>query len=204
MKFTVTKPIILASGSPRRQELLKLAGIPFDVQVSHADENIELINNDFKGYVQQLALKKASVVAENNPEALVIAADTIVVYEDVLYPKPASTEQAETFLKTLSGNTHSVHTGVCLMEGGKSLLFSEETKVTFRSLDDGLITAYVQSGDPMDKAGGYGIQTAGALLVSKIEGDYLNVVGLPLSKLVGQLREEGYINLKEGEQFLDS
>lgn len=204
VKFTVQKPIILASGSPRRQELLTLAGIPFDVQVSHAEEDIELIEQDFGRYVEQLAVKKASVVAENHSEALVIAADTIVVYEGAIYPKPSSAEQAVAFLKEFSGNTHSVFTGVCLLEGGKSKLFSVETKVTFRSIDEALVHAYVLSGDPMDKAGGYGIQTAGALLVEKIDGDYLNVVGLPLSKLVELLRKEGHIRLKEGEHFLDS
>lgn len=197
MEFTVNGPIILASGSPRRRELLEKLGIPFDSMPSNVDENVELIDGDFKDYVQKLAVKKGSAVADNKQDALIIAADTIVVFEGVVYPKPATVEQAEQFLKKFSGKTHSVFTGVCIKGKGKEIVFSVETKVTFKELDESLLKAYVVSGDPMDKAGGYGIQTAGALLVEKIDGDYLNVVGLPLSKLVETLRQEGLLVLKE-------
>src|SRR5690606_4601248 len=133
------------------------------------------------------------------PDAFVIAADTIVVFDGEVYPKPSSKEQAESFLRRFAGKTHSVFTGVSILGNGISNVFSVETKVTFKGLDDKLIRAYVDSGDPMDKAGGYGIQTSGALLVDRIDGDYLNVVGLPLSRLLEILREEGIVLLKEAE-----
>lgn len=199
MVFISKRPIILASGSPRRQELLRNLGIPFDTMPSNVEEVVELVDKDFADYVQKLAVKKAVAVSEMRSDAFIIAADTIVVFDDEVYPKPSSKEQAESFLRKFSGCTHSVFTGVSILGNGLSKVFSVETKVTFRELDDQLIRAYVDSGDPMDKAGGYGIQTAGALLVEKIDGDYLNVVGLPLSKLVETLRKEGIILLKEGE-----
>ncbi|MDW0118105.1 nucleoside triphosphate pyrophosphatase [Sporosarcina thermotolerans] len=199
MQFISERQIILASGSPRRRELLGVLGLPIKVLPSNVEENVELIDKDFNDYVQKLAVKKAAAVANMKPDAVVIAADTIVVFKDEVYPKPATKEQAETFLKTFSGKAHSVFTGVSILGGGKEIVFSEETKVVFKELDDKLIKAYVDSGDPMDKAGGYGIQTAGVLLVDKIEGDYSNVVGLPLAKLVEILRRERIIQLKEGE-----
>ncbi|MGN7388444.1 Maf family protein [Sporosarcina sp. SAFN-015] len=199
MEFMTEVPIILASGSPRRQELLRNIGIPFETMPSNVEEVVEWTEGDFEEYVQKLAVKKGAAVSKEKPDAVVIAADTIVVFEGEVYPKPSSKEQAESFLRKFSGNTHSVFTGVSIIGNGLSKVFSVETKVTFKKLDEQLLQAYVDSGDPMDKAGGYGIQTAGALLVDKIEGDYLNVVGLPLSKLVETLRNEGIILLKEGE-----
>ncbi|MDN4607142.1 Maf family protein [Sporosarcina highlanderae] len=199
MQFISNRQIVLASGSPRRRELLGVLGIPIKVLPSNIDENVELIDGDFNVYVQKLSMKKADAVAKQEPDAVVIAADTIVVFEGEVYPKPGTEEQAEAFLKKFSGKTHSVFTGVSVLGAGKEIIFSVETKVAFKALDEQLIKAYVDSGDPMDKAGGYGIQTAGVLLVDKIEGDYSNVVGLPLSKLVEILRSEGIIQLKEGE-----
>ncbi|HEX5564522.1 MAG TPA: Maf family protein [Sporosarcina sp.] len=199
MEFFTKGPIILASGSPRRQELLNNIGIPFDTMPSNVEEVVEFVEGDFADYVQKLAVKKGAAVSEMKPDAFIIAADTIVVFDGEVYPKPSSKEQAESFLRKFSGKTHSVFTGVSILGKGISNVFSVETKVTFKELDDQLIRAYVDSGDPMDKAGGYGIQTAGSLLVDKIEGDYLNVVGLPLSKLVETLREEGIVLLKEAE-----
>lgn len=199
MEFMTNMPILLASGSPRRQELLRNLGIQFDIMPSNVEEVVELVDKDFADYVQKLAVKKAAAVSEMHKEALIIAADTIVVFDGEVYPKPTSKKQAESFLRKFSGNTHSVFTGVSILGKGISKVFSVETKVTFKELDDQLIRAYVDSGDPMDKAGGYGIQTAGALLVEKIDGDYLNVVGLPISKLVETLREEGIILVKEAE-----
>lgn len=199
MEFITNTRVILASGSPRRQELLRNLGIQFDIMPSDVDEVVELVDGDFADYVQKLAVKKAAAVSEMHTEALIIAADTVVVFDGEVYPKPASKQQAESFLRRFSGNTHSVYTGVSILGKGISKVFSVETKVTFKELDDQLLQSYVDSGDPMDKAGGYGIQTAGALLVEKIDGDYLNVVGLPLSKLVETLREESIILVKEAE-----
>lgn len=198
MKFVSNVPIILASGSPRRKELLQTLGFHFEVLPSNADEAIDLIDEDFNGYVERLAQRKAKVVSETEKHSLVIAADTIVVFNGNVYPKPSTAEEAVKFLTSFAGKTHSVFTGICLQYGERTISFSEETKVTFKPLDEILIKAYVDSGDPMDKAGGYGIQTAGALLVEKIDGDYLNVVGLPLSKFVDVMREEGFLELKGG------
>lgn len=199
MEFIAKGPIILASGSPRRKELLGNLGIPFDTMPSNVEEVVELVDGDFADYVQKLAVKKGAAVSELRPDAFVIAADTIVVFDGEVYPKPSSKEQAESFLRRFAGKTHSVFTGVSILGNGISNVFSVETKVTFKELDEQLIRAYVDSGDPMDKAGGYGIQTSGALLVDKIDGDYLNVVGLPLSRLLEILREEGIVLLKEAE-----
>ncbi|WP_432358391.1 Maf family protein [Sporosarcina sp. UB5] len=199
MEFMTNMPIVLASGSPRRKELLGNLGIPFETMPSDVEEDAELVNGDFNDYVQKLAKKKATAVSQIRTDAVIIAADTIVVFGGEVYPKPSSIEQAESFLRTFSSKTHSVFTGVSILGSGLSSVFSVETKVTFKELDDQLIRAYVESGDPMDKAGGYGIQTAGALLVEKVEGDYLNVVGLPLAKLVETLRKEGIVQLKVGE-----
>lgn len=204
LKFSSYIPVILASGSPRRKELLESLGIQFEINPSNVDEPVNFTDSDFQGYVQLLAERKGDAVSKTAHESLVIAADTIVVYNGEVYPKPATPEEAVNFLETFAGNTHSVYTGVCLQYRGRTVVFSEETRVTFKPLDKQLIKAYVNSGDPMDKAGGYGIQTAGALLVEKIDGDYLNVVGLPLSKLVEVMRDEGFIELIGGELADDS
>jgi len=201
MRFESVKPVILASTSPRRKEILGLLGFPFTIIPSNVSEDLELENDDFQEYAQKLAAKKTWAVAENEPHSIVIGADTIVVHEGKVYPKPKSKEQAKAFLKEFSGKTHTVITGVGIFVDGAIRTFAVETKVTFRKLDNPLIDAYVESGDPMDKAGGYGIQTAGALLVEKIEGDYYNVMGLPISKLMENMREFALIALKDGDQL---
>lgn len=199
MQFTASKQVILASASPRRQELLQLLGLPFAVIPSDVSEDIEWKGNDFQGFAQVLATKKTWAVAAEHEDAIVIGADTIVVQDDVVYPKPQSEKEAVQFLRQLSGREHAVITGVGVYHNGQVETFAVETKVTFRKLDDALIDAYVRSGDPMDKAGAYGIQTAGALLVDKIEGDYNTVVGLPVAKLTEELRRLRLIALQEGD-----
>ncbi|NYF25013.1 nucleoside triphosphate pyrophosphatase [Sporosarcina sp. JAI121] len=203
MKFMINKPVILASASPRRKEILNLLGFPFRVVPSNVSEVMDVENGDFKEYARKLAALKTSAVADDEPGSIVIGADTIVVHEGKLYSKPESKEQATAFLKELSGETHTVITGVGLSIDGVIRTFSVETKVTFRQLDDVLIDAYVESGDPMDKAGGYGIQTAGSLLVEKIDGDYYNVMGLPISKLTEHMRRLGLMALKVGDPYID-
>lgn len=203
MEFKVVKPVILASASPRRKEILSLLGFPFTVVPSNVSEELALENNDFQEYAQKLAAKKTRAVANEAPDSIVIGADTIVVHGGKLYSKPESKEQAKEFLKELSGETHTVVTGVGLFMDGILHTFALETKVTFRELDHMLIDAYVESGDPMDKAGGYGIQTAGALLVEKIDGDYYNVMGLPIAKLAEHMRELDFMVLKDGASFID-
>ncbi len=204
MKCTVIKPVVLASISPRRKEILSFLGFPFTVVPSNVSEDLAVENEDFEGYARQLAAMKTQAVANDKPDCIVIGADTIVVHERKLYSKPESKEQAQAFLKELSGKTHTVITGVGLFMDNELRTFSVETKVTFRELDDRLINAYVESGDPMDKAGGYGIQTAGALLVEKIDGDYYNVMGLPIAKLTEHMRELAFMVLKDGVSFIDN
>ncbi|WP_412177797.1 Maf family protein [Sporosarcina sp. YIM B06819] len=203
MNFNTARPVILASASPRRKEILSLLGFPFTVLPSHISEDIEMTTGDFGAYARELASRKTAAIAKEYGDHIVIGADTIVVHEGRHYPKPASQEQAKTFLQQLSGKTHIVITGVGVAMGGTLRVFSVETAVTFRELDDVLIDAYVASGDPMDKAGGYGIQTAGALLVEKIDGDYFNVMGLPIAKLTEHLRRLALISLKDGDPFID-
>ncbi|MFS0575363.1 Maf family protein [Sporosarcina sp. 179-K 3D1 HS] len=195
MKFTTLQPVILASGSPRRKELLGLLGIPFDIIPSDVAEDIAVEGMNLKQYVETLAKEKTMAVAQSHESAIVIGSDTIVSLGDRLYPKPQDADQAKQFLRELSNKTHNVTTGVAIYVNGEIDMFSVETKVTFRDLDDELIDTYVASGDPMDKAGAYGIQTAGALLVEKIEGDYYAVVGLPIAELTAHLRRLGLLSI---------
>jgi len=195
MKFMATKPVILASGSPRRKELLGLLGFPFKIIPSRVSEDLAVGDMDRKQYVEALAKEKTMAVAQLHDSAIVIGSDTIVSLDGRIYPKPEDAEEAKRFLQELSNNTHTVTTGVGIYVNGEVVTFSVETKVTFRELDIALIDAYVASGDPMDKAGAYGIQTAGALFVDKIEGDYHAVVGLPIAKLAAHLKGLGLISI---------
>ena len=203
MKFMINRPVILASASPRRKEILSLLGFPFTVVPSNVSEDLDVKEGDFEEYARELAALKTLAIAGKEPRSIVIGADTIVVHKGKLYPKPESKEQATAFLKELSGETHTVITGVGIYDGGMTRTFSVKTEVTFRELDDVLIDAYVESGDPMDKAGGYGIQTAGALLVEKIDGDYYNVMGLPIAKLTEHMRRLAFMALKVGDPYID-
>lgn len=185
--------LILASASPRRRELLRQIGAEFEVEVSHAPE---IIDESLKPeeMVQQLALQKASAVAQNHTEGLVLGADTIVVNQGVLLGKPGSYEEAASMLQSLSGRWHQVMTAVALVDasGTKEPWVSVEiTNVKFRELSEADIMAYLATGESMDKAGAYGIQGFGALLVEKIEGCYFNVVGLPLQRVAEGLRNWG-------------
>ncbi|SHE42840.1 septum formation protein [Fodinibius roseus] len=177
--------VILASGSPRRKKLLEQINIPFQVQKSAVDEHYPSALSAAE-VVEVLARRKAIAVARHYTEALIIGADTIVAYRDKILEKPSTKEQAQRMLMQLSGNTHSVYTGVSLYkkatdDNSQAHTFSEETKVTFGNLNIRDIKQYVESGSPMDKAGGYGIQDDyGAIFVKHIQGDYNNVVGFPL------------------------
>lgn len=184
--------LILASQSPRRKEILSLLDIPFKIMVSDADETVD---ESLPAYfiAESLSLKKAAAVAKNiDTEAIVIGADTIVVSEGKILGKPKDTQDAAAMLSALSGRTHSVISGVTVLDtkSAKSESFYVETKVTFCALTDEEIADYIASGEPMDKAGAYGIQGRGGKFVEKIEGDYFNVVGLPLSKLYRVLKKE--------------
>lgn len=183
--------IILASASPRRKELLTLAGIPFEAHPVNADETITCCTPP-EGAVMMLASRKAQLAAEQFPDDLIIGADTIVAVGKRIYGKPATEEEAFEMLSALSGKKHQVFTGVCIYnKSGDRNAFCTRTDVTFFPLSEDEIWAYIATGEPMDKAGAYGIQGKGALLVKKIEGDYYNVVGLPVSRLVRELKSFG-------------
>ncbi len=181
--------IILASSSPRRYALLKQMGLKFSVIPSNAEEDHKL-PTDFEDLVQRNAMNKGMAVAQRYPDALVISADTVVVTENTIMGKPKNKEDAFRMLQALSGRTHRVYTGIGIFwqRHEQKILDAVCTKVRFRSLSEEEIRAYINTGEPFDKAGGYGIQGQGALLVEGIEGCYYNVVGLPVAKLFVMLK----------------
>lgn len=185
--------IILASASPRRRELLERMGIQdFQIVVSDADETLE-DGLSPAAQVEQLSRRKAAAVAAlvNDPDALIIAADTVVALDGAILGKPADREDAFRMLSALSGARHHVYTGVTVMQGSRILTRHEETCVEFRPLTAEEISLYIAAGESMDKAGAYGIQGCGCLLVEGICGDYYNVMGLPIVRLAGMLKEFG-------------
>ena len=189
------KKIILASASPRRQEILKNIGLKFEILVSDADESkIDKKAVPVSIYVQELAMLKALAVAEKlkNKNALIISADTVVYLDGKILGKPKDEDDAKNMLKALSGKCHSVFTGVCVMDAKtlKSVCANEETKVYFKELSEERIDDYVRTKEPMDKAGAYAVQGLGGMLVEKTEGDFLNVIGLPAKKLFDILEKE--------------
>ncbi|MGM7636520.1 Maf family protein [Bacillus sp. Hm123] len=182
--------LILASSSPRRKELLQRIGLPFTVIVSEVDETISHPMSS-EETVRQLASRKAHAVAKHHEQAVVIGADTIVVLDEEILGKPKDRSEAKRMLSKLSGREHSVYTGVTIVQGKKEHVFYEKTNVTFWELSDEEVEAYLDSGEPFDKAGAYGIQGIGAVLVKKIDGDYFSVVGLPVASLYRQLQRFG-------------
>ncbi|WP_053219025.1 Maf family protein [Virgibacillus senegalensis] len=183
--------LILASGSPRRKELLEQAGLPFTVQVPDVDER-SVTSADARQLVEKLAIMKGEVQSPAEGE-IVLSADTVVSQHGRILTKPESREEAYAMLSALNGGTHHVHTGVSLRSHQDSRVFSVATKVTFWEMSDKQLNAYIDTGEPFDKAGGYGIQGRGAILVKEIHGDYFNVVGLPLAKLVRELEHFGIV-----------
>ncbi len=180
--------IILASASPRRRELLETAGVDFEILVSQADESVP-DGTQPEAAAVMTAEKKARAVKALRPDGTVIGADTVVVSGGEIMGKPADRQDAVRMLGRLSGKVHTVVTGVCILGKDKEISFAQSTKVEFYPLSDGEIEAYVDSGEPMDKAGAYGIQGLGCTLVKGIEGDYFNVVGLPVARVVQELRK---------------
>ena len=174
--------LILASASPRRKELLRCITEDFTVRVSHAEETVPdgLTPEETVRYLSAL---KANAVCHGDPEETIVASDTIVVIDGKILGKPRSEEEAAAMLRTLSGRTHTVFTGVCVKTASQERVFAERTEVTFYPLTEAEIKAYVATGEPMDKAGAYGIQGKGSLLVKKIDGDFYNVMGLPVAAL---------------------
>ncbi len=181
--------LILASQSPRRKELLAQLGLSFTISVADIDETTDP-SIDPKIEVERLSREKAAAIFAG-PEDVVLAADTIVVLGGKVLGKPKSTEEAVEMLTNLSGKSHQVCTGVTLQKGTQVCSYVETTQVTFRPLFQMEIQSYVATGEPMDKAGSYGIQGLGACFVSHLEGDYFNVMGLPLCSLTGHLRMLG-------------
>ncbi len=188
----MNNPFILASNSPRRKELLKQIGLTFTTDPADVDERI-LPSEGAEAYVVRVALDKARVAAGRAGRGIVIAADTVVVLGDVILGKPTDARDAERMLGMLSGRMHRVITGLAVMdaEKGTTRTGTAITSVWFRDLTPVEIRSYVSTGEPLDKAGAYGIQEKGSLLVRKIDGCYFNIVGLPLYLLGEILREFG-------------
>jgi septum formation protein len=185
--------LILASASPRRQELLRNAGIPFLVQASNIDES-PLGGESATDCARRLARQKALVGAKDHGEDFVLGADTIVVVDDRMLGKPSDEADSARMLRLLSGRTHKVITGVCVVgpaASGKILAGSESTTVTMANLTESEIREYSISGEPRDKAGGYAIQGMASRWIQRIEGDYCNVMGLPVALVYRMLREMG-------------
>jgi septum formation protein len=190
--------LVLASASPRRQELLRNAGIPFVVQPTNIPEVPEA-GEAPRAFAERMARQKALTVFRQRPHNLVLGADTIVVVDEEILGKPRDNADAARMLRLLSGRRHEVTTGVCLVGrgAGSAISFedvrSETTTVTMDALGDEDIRTYISTGEPMDKAGAYAIQGGASRWVSRIEGDYFNVVGLPVSLVYKMLREHGEV-----------
>lgn len=183
--------IVLASRSPRRRELLGQMGLEFRIIVPDIDEHMDRSLPPDR-LVEAISAEKAAAVAlKVGPQALVIAADTVVAWNGELLGKPRDEHQAREMLGHLSGQSHQVYTGFTICRGEETFTGSERTEVTFRPLSGEEIAAYVATGEPMDKAGAYGIQGLGSLLVEGIQGDYFNVMGLPVCKLGLALKHFG-------------
>ena len=178
--------LILASASPRRRDLLTMLGIPFDVRPSHIPEVLGASEAP-RGYAERLAREKALSI----PGALVLGADTTVLLHDTLLEKPADAEDALRMLRLLQGQTHHVISAIALVADGVVHQATDVTAVTFRPADDDFLRAYIATGEPMDKAGAYGIQGYGAALVERIEGDFFGVMGLPLRLVLELLARVG-------------
>ena len=182
--------VILASASPRRRELLALVGIEHEVRPADVDESL-LPGEAPAAHAERLARAKAHTVAEHEPGAVVIAADTIVVVDGDVLGKPRDGRDAHAMLRRLSGRTHTVLTAIAVARESRTESAVESVDVTFRPLSDDEIDAYIATGEPMDKAGAYGIQGYGATIVERVDGDYFSVMGLGLRRLVELLERVG-------------
>lgn len=185
--------IILASGSPRRRELLSWLGVDFEISVPDIDETMRTGETP-ADYCSRLSGEKARSVELGHPHALVIAADTVVALRGRLLEKPVDRHDAANHLRLLQGNVHEVYTGYTILHEGRIITRVVLTKVSFRPMNEGEIAWYVSTGEPMDKAGSYGLQGIGSLFIDRVEGSYTNVIGLPLSDLYGDLKACG-VNL---------
>ncbi len=193
----VLEPLVLASGSPRRSEILRAVGWPFEATVPDVDETLRA-GEAAEAYVQRLAREKAGRVASARLFGLVLGADTVVVVDGDVLGKPRDAEDAARMLRRLSARTHEVLTGVALVraETGRSIVGLARTRVRFAGLSDEEIERYVETGEPLDKAGAYAVQGRAALFIEAIEGEYWNVVGLPVRLVYELARDFG----RDGEQ----
>jgi septum formation protein len=189
--------IVLASASPRRKELLEKIGLEFEVDPGNHAEQLRP-TSDPHALAREISLKKASVIAGKYPEALIIAADTFIVFGDIILGKPENKTTARKMLTTLNGKSHVVITGFSIIDtkSGKAVSLSTGTTVYMKELSPQEINAYIESQEPLGKAGAYAIQGIGAVIIDRIEGDYFNVVGLPLAALTESLKEFGVYVLK--------
>ena len=179
--------IILASGSPRRAEILGFAGIEFEKRIADIDET-EKPNENPQVYVERLAVEKASHIAKSHQDKIVLGADTTVVIDDKIIGKPVDLDDARQMLRLLAGRWHEVLTGVALVQNDEIKSSLQTTKVKFGAMNDEEIEFLVQEGQPLDKAGAYAVQAQAALFIEKIEGDYWNVVGLPINLVYNLLK----------------
>lgn len=195
--------LILASNSPRRRYLLAQAGLTFSVIPSNVDEH-QVAMSDPAVYVRTLAESKAIDISEKHPDSWVIGADTIVLIEHRILGKPDSKDAARDMLRRLSGKSHQVFTGYCICRKREDRLFSDtvKTDVRFKNLSDPEIEWYIQTGEPFDKAGAYGIQGIGSFLVKSINGSYTNVVGLPVCEVISFLMKEGVVELNSKHHLI--
>lgn len=183
--------LVLAYSSPRRKELLERLSTPFAIYSPNTDESVDK-NLKPSEIVSTLALRKAKKAADHFPDSYIIGSDTVVFHKGKVLGKPADKESARQMLTSLSGCTHSVFTGVSIIYGKSYRSFYEKTDVTFWELSNEEIEWYLDSGEPFDKAGSYGIQGRGSLLVKSIKGDYYSVVGLPVGRLYRVLKAMGF------------
>ncbi|MEJ8766418.1 Maf family protein [Oceanobacillus sp. HCA-5259] len=184
--------LILASSSPRRKELLQQMNIPFTVQSANIDES-QITTTDPIEKVKLLAIWKGENIPIQHLNTIVLSADTIVSYEQTIFEKPRNQNEAKQMISTLSGQVHDVYTGVMIRSLQEKKVFVERTRVEFWPLSEEEIDAYISTEDPYDKAGAYGIQSLGAMFVKQIIGDYYTVVGLPISRVVRELRDFGIV-----------
>lgn len=197
--MSVDPRVILASQSPRRRDLLSLIGIVHEVRPADLDESI-LPGEVPPQHAERLAREKATAIAAGDPDAVVIGADTIVVLDGDILGKPRDAAEARATLRRLSGRTHTVFTAVAVAHAGALASGVESVEVTFRPLTDEQIATYVATGEPMDKAGAYGIQGYGAVIVERVHGDYFAVMGLALGRLVELLSQVG-VRYRFGEHI---
>ena len=183
--------LVLASQSPRRAELLRMLGLRFEVAPADIDETY-LAGEEPGAHAERLAREKAQVVAAAAPDAIVVGSDTVVVLDGVVLGKPRDTEDAVRMLLALQGRTHEVATGAALVAAGETHSVVERVRVHFRGFDERTARAYAATGEPLDKAGAYGIQGFGATLVDRIEGDFFAVMGFPIARFMDLLEAHGW------------